>query len=352
MPKTVTFQDVARAAGVSIATVSRVARGNVRVSPEIEGRIRSIALKLGCDLSGHANMKVAGFLLSNRRLLHAFHSRVMVGAEEYFASHDCNLMFLSLRYDAKAVLQDLHMPAILQRRGLVCGYIVAARISPNLLHYLTHRRIPLAVLGNHVLGEWQHNQYNVVWFDDTEGTYELTRYLLSLGHRNIWFIGHSRLPWSLRRCEGFRQAMTQVGLSPQSSVIDSDDYFEVGYLATKSVLNRHESLTAIIAGADSIAQGVYRALSDSGLEIPKDISVAGFDDIEAAFFHPPLTTVAAYPEQIGKQLAQMLLSRIAHPDLPPQHHIVPTRLVRRESHRLLQGEPEGEKVTLASGSNE
>jgi LacI family transcriptional regulator len=272
------------------------------------------------------------------RLLDSFHSRVIVGAEEHFAAHDYNLMFLSLKYDAKVALQDLHMPVILQRWGLVCGYILAARVSPNLLDYLTHRGIAFAVLGKHVLGEWRNEQYDVVWFDDSQGTYDLTRYFLSLGHRDIWFIGNSRLPWSARRYEGYRRAMTQVGLPPQSSEIDSDDYFEVGYLATKSILNRHDPSTAILAGADLIAQGVYRALSDAGLQIPQDVSVAGFDDIEAAFFHPPVTTIAAYPEQTGKQLAQMLLNRIAHSEIPPQQYTIPTRLVKRESHRMLSVE--------------
>jgi DNA-binding LacI/PurR family transcriptional regulator len=340
MSKTITFQDVAKAAAVSVATVSRIVRGSARVSPELEARVRASALKMGMNLSERGSTRIAGFLLSNRRILHAFHSRVMLGAEEYFTALDYNLMFLSLKYDAKVVLQDLHMPTILQHRGLVCGYILAARISPNLLEYLSHNGIPVAVCGNHVLGEWQKDRYDVVWFDDTQGTYELTRYLLSLGHQDIWFIGHSRLPWSARRKVGYRRAMAEAGLPLHISEIDSDDYFEVGYLATKSVLNHGEPLTAILAGADSIAQGANRALNDSGLQIPRDVSLVGFDDIEATFLHPPLTTVAAFPEQIGKQLAQMLLNRIAHPDLPPQSHTIPTRLVKRESHRALRVESE------------
>lgn len=232
------------------------------------------------------------------------------------------------------------MPIILKRRGLVCGYILAARISPNLLEYLSHNGIPLAVCGNHVNGEWRKERYDVVWFDDTQGTYDLTRYLLSLGHQHIWFVGSSRLPWSARRREGYRRAMAEVGLPLHISEIDSDDYFELGYLATKSALNQNATLTAILAAADSIAQGANRALTDSGLQIPQDVSLAGFDDIEGAFLHPPLTTVAAFPEQIGKQLAQMLLNRIAHPDLPPQSRTIPTRLVKRESHRSLHTEPE------------
>ena len=350
MPKSVTFRDVANAAGVSMATVSRVARGSVPVSPELEARVRSSALKLGVNLSEQTNMKMAGFLLGNRRLLHPFHSRILLGAEEYLAAHDYNLMFLSLKYNAKVDLQDLHMPAVLQRRGLVGGYMLAGRISPNLLEFLRRRGIPSAILGNHVLGAWQNDQCNVVWFDDIQGAYEVTRFLQSLGHRDIWFIGDCQLTWGARRCEGYRRAMVEAGLSPQTSMINSDDYFELGYLSTKSVLNRGGSVTAILAGSDVIAQGVYRALSDSGLQVPQNVSVAGFDDIEAAFMHPALTTVCTFAEKIGRELAELLLNRVTCPDLVPQRRIIPTQLVRRESHRSLSSDPQNE--TEARGQRE
>jgi DNA-binding LacI/PurR family transcriptional regulator len=339
MGKKVTLQQMANIAGVSVATVSRVLRGTAGVRPELEARVRSSALKLGVNPSEQSSTRAAGFLLSNRRILHGFHSQVLLGAEEYIASHDYNLMFVSLKYDTRVELQDVHMPAILQRRSGVCGYILAVRISPNLLEYLRRRGIPFVVLGNNVLGEWQDKAYDVVWFDDFQGTYELTHFLQSLGHRKMCFIGHSGLRWSARRYEGYRQAMTEAGLAPRLSEVDADDYFEVGYMAAKSALNRGERITAIVAASDLIAQGVYWALSDCHLEVPKDVSVTGFDDIDAAFLHPPLTTVSAFPEQIGKRLAEMLLNRVAHPDMPPQRCTIPIRVVRRGSHQAPPNEP-------------
>lgn len=338
MPKKITLADVAQAAGVSVATVSRVARQSVRVSPEIEGRVRSTALKMGLNLSEHRNVKIAGFLLGNRRILHSFHSRVLLGAEEYFAAHNYNLMFLSLKYDTNVDSQDLNMPPILQHRGLVCGYILAARISSNLLQFVKQRGIPSVVLGNHVQGDWQANQYDVLWFDDIQGASEVTRYLQSLGHHHIWFVGNRRLPWGSRRYEGYRRVMVEAGLSPQVSEINSSEYFELGYLSAKSLLNSGKPVTAIFAASDLIAQGVYRGLTDCNMHIPNNISVIGFDDIEAALLHPPLTTVRVFADQIGRQLAEMLLNRIANPDLSPQHQIIPTQMIRRESHRSISSE--------------
>ena len=340
MPGKATLQDLARAAGVSVPTVSRVATGSARVSPEVAKKVREAALKLGIDLSARNKTKVVGFLLGNRTILHPFHSRVLLGAETYCAAREYNLMFLSLRYDWNARWQDLHVPAILQRRDLVCGHILAGRNHPNLLELLTHRGIPFAVVGNNVIGPWRPEEYDVVWIEDVQGAYEMTCFLRSLGHRAIWFVGNCQLPWSARRYEGYCRAMSEGGLTPRVSEVDAEDHGEVGYLATKSILNRGEPVTAIFASDDATALGVSKALADCGLRIPQDVSVTGFNDVEAAMHHPPLTTVRAFPDQIGRQLAQMLLNRIARPDLAPQRYIVPTQLVKRESHQPLLPVPE------------
>jgi len=295
---------------------------------------------LGLNLGEQTSMKIAGFLFGNRPLLRPFHSLVLQAAERYFAAHEYNLMFLSFDYDDKVNLQDLHMPPVLQRRGLVCGYILAARVYPNLLEFFRLRGIPSAVIGNHVMGEWQDDQCDVVWLDDIQGAYEGTRFLQSLGHRDIWFIGARRPTGGPRRYEGYRRAMVEAGLSPQNSEINSNDYFELGYLSAKSLLNRGEPLTAILAASDIVAQGVYSALRDCGLQVPQDVSVVGFDDIEAPFMHPPLTTVRVFADEIGRELAEMLLNRITRPDLDPQRHVIPTRMVKRESHRTLSSKPQ------------
>jgi LacI family transcriptional regulator, galactose operon repressor len=329
--KKVTLQDVARAAHVSVATVSRVVTGGARVNPEIAERVKLAGRKLGIDLRRRDRTKVMGFLLSNREMLHPFHSRLLSGAEAYCATHDYNLLFHCFRYEAKVPWRELHVPAVLKRRDLVSGFIVAGANSQNLLEWLTREGIYFTILGNNVLGEWQHEKYDVVWFDDRLGAFELTRHLLSLGHRQIWFVGNCQLPWFSRRYEAFCKAMNDAGLPPHLSEVDSEKDFEVGYLGTKSILSRNETPTAILAGGDPTARGVYKALLDCGFKVPQDMSVAGFDDIEAAMLHPPLTTVQAFPEQVGKRLAQMLLERLNQPDLPPQQIIIPTQVVKRES---------------------
>ena len=333
--KGMNFKDVAQAAGVSFATVSRVATNGARVSPEVARRVTEAAQRLGVDLQRKAKAKVIGFMLSNRQMLHSFHSLLLAGSEAYCTEHDYNTLFLPIQYGPRVPWRELQLPQILLRHDLVHGFIVAGSNTQNLLDCLTDKRISFAVLGNNMIGEWREAEYDVTWFDDALGAYEIAHHLLALGHRDIWYVGNCRLPWFTRRYEGYRRAMAEAGLVPRLSDVDAEKEHDVGYLATKSILNRGDSVTAVVAGGDTTAQGVYKALRDSSVRIPEDVSVVGFNDIEAAMMHPPLTSSHVFLEQVGRQLAQMLINRIAQPDLPPQRKIIPTQLVRRESCRPL-----------------
>ncbi|MEW5978969.1 MAG: LacI family DNA-binding transcriptional regulator [Acidobacteriota bacterium] len=332
MAKKRTLQDVARLAGVSAATVSRVVTGASKVNADLADRVRKAADQLGVNLNRKSKPSVVGFLLSNREMLHPFHSRLLVGAESYCSEHGYNLLYLSYRYEARVPWRELHVPGIFEQRDLICGFIVAGANYQNLLELLSSRQVPLAILGNNVVGEWNESDHDVVWFDDVRGSFDLTQYLIQLGHRHIWYVGNQRLPWFVRRYAGYCRAMAEAGLVARLSDVDSSRDFEIGYLGTKSLLSRKEPVSAIIAGGDPTAQGVYTALRDLKLKIPDDISVGGFNDIEAPMLHPPLTTVRAYPEQVGSRLAQLLLERVEQQDtLPFRREVVPTQLVKRES---------------------
>jgi DNA-binding LacI/PurR family transcriptional regulator len=330
--KNATVSQVARLAGVSPATVSRVAKGSAYVDAEIEARVREAASRLGLDLLRN-RPRVIGMILSNREILHPYHSHILTGAEAYCAAHDYSVLFLTFRYDAGVPWQKLNLPRVLQRRDLLSGLIVAGTNSPNLLDLLSRKRIPFAVLGDNVLGGWEPDKYDVVWSDDVQGADEMTRYLQSLGHRDIWFIGTRRLSWFARRYSGYAKAMEDAGLRARLSEFDRVSVQEIGYLATKSIFAGGEAVTAIFAAGDLVAEGVYEALRDRGLRVPEDISVAGFNDIEGAVMHPPLTTVRQFPDQVGTQLAKLIVERVKRPDLAPQQFTIPTQIIKRESCR-------------------
>jgi DNA-binding LacI/PurR family transcriptional regulator len=330
-----TLRNVAKIAGVSVATVSRVMTGKVRVSQEIAQRVLKSANDLGIDLNRWNKSRLIAFLLCNRAVLHPFHSQILLGVEASVAEQGWNTLFVTLHYSPTQDWHDIHVPRILERRDLASGFVIAGTSSQNLLNFLSYERVPYAILGNNVVGEWREEEHDVVSFDDVQGALEVTSYLLSLGHRAIWFVGNGQLPWYRRRFEGYCQAMRAQGLKPLLSEIDSEKDEELGFLATKSLFSRGEPVTAIFAGGDPAVEGVYKALRDCGLRIPEDVSVAGFNDIEAASMHPALTSVRVFTEQIGRQLSRMVLNRIENPGLPKQHITIPTQLIKRESCRPL-----------------
>jgi DNA-binding LacI/PurR family transcriptional regulator len=189
------------------------------------------------------------------------------------------------------------------------------------------------VLGNNVTGEVEQPDYDVVFSNDILGGQDITRYLIGLGHQHIWFVGNIHLPWFARCYEGYRRAMEEAGLEPRCSSVDSEDETDIGYLGTKSLLSRGEPVTAIFAGNDPTAHGVYKGIRDSGLEIPMDISVVGCDDTVGSWLYPSLTTIREFPEQLGKQMVELLLKRIENLNQEPQRVTVPTEVIKRDSCR-------------------
>jgi DNA-binding LacI/PurR family transcriptional regulator len=333
------LREIAAEARVSLATVSRVLNGNNRVSPEIQKTVLDAAAKLDFDPAQRNKTKALAFLLSNRAMLHPFHSRILSGAEAYCAAHGWDLVFLSFNYSPNVPWKELHLPKVVQRHDVVRGVIAAGTTSTNLLELLDHKGIALVVLGNNIIGGPKQIATDVIFSDDTQGGHDITRYLIGLGHRRISFVGNTRLPWFARCFEGYRRAMEEAGLMPSQSSIDSQDDAEIGYLGTKSLLGRGERPTAIFSGNDPSAHGVYKALRDSGLKIPDDMSVVGCNDTVGAWLYPTLTTIREFPEQLGKHMVELLLNRIAKPGGPLQRITIPTEFIRRDSCGPVSGSP-------------
>jgi DNA-binding LacI/PurR family transcriptional regulator len=326
------MRQVAACAGVSAATVSRIISGSAYVSPEVQERVRKAALKLGIDLHPKRKSSIIAFVLSNRSILHPYHSRVLAGAEAYCTEQGYDMVFLTFHYRTNLPVKKIHPPQILERGSLCRGAILAGTNSNNFLTLLSERGLHFSVLGNNVVGGWQPDPYDVVWSDDVHGAIHMTRYLQSLGHRDIWFVGDCDLPWFARCAEGYRVAMVDAGLQARFNGIHSENPREIGYLTAKSILAQGEVVTAFFAGTDEVAMGIYDALGEVGLRVPGDVSVVGVSDIEAGMLHPALTSVREFPEQVGRYLAEMVINRLNSIEpLASQEFTVPTQIIKRES---------------------
>ncbi|HKU28215.1 MAG TPA: substrate-binding domain-containing protein [Candidatus Sulfotelmatobacter sp.] len=325
------YAEVARRAKVSVSAVSRIAQGSAKVAPSVQASVLAAARDLGVHLTSGGSRTIT-FILGNRDTVNEFQSKVLLGAEGYCTGQDWALQFISFRSDLNAPLSSVNLPEILTSANRPAGVILSGTHSASILAALSENKIPFSLVGNNIVGDWHPEQYDCVFTDDVRGSADITRYLIAQGHRNIWYIGNQRLPWFSRCARGYRQAMKEADLEPRFSEIGSEDR-ELGYLAVKALLATGERPTALFVGTDQAASGVYQALQESGIRIPDDISVAGFNDTIGEVLHPGLTTVREFPKELGVHLAEFTLRRIQEPDLPPQQLIMPTELIRRESVR-------------------
>jgi len=332
------YVEIARLAKVSPSTVLRVANGNPRVATSVRSVVAAAARKLGATLEAGRRNRTIAFVLGNRDTVNEFQSKILLGAEGYCAQHDWDMQFICFRSDLNAPMGTVHLPEALMRANRLGGVILTGTHSASILAALSEKRIPFSLVGNNIVGEWQPEKYDCVFTDDVRGSTEITRYLIAEGHRKIWYIGNRRLPWFARCADGYLRAMSEADLEPRFSDIGSEDR-ELGYLAVKALLAKGERPTALFVGTDQAASGVYQALQESGIRIPDDISVAGFNDTIGEVLHPGLTTVREFPKELGGHLAEFTVRRIHEPDLPPQQLVMPTELIRRESVRHMASSP-------------
>jgi LacI family transcriptional regulator len=341
--KVITIHDVARRAGVGVGTVSRVLNGSEQVKPLTREWVQSVMLHLGFRPNAGARRiqrrrtEMVCFILSNRDFLHSFHARILQGVESYATAYKHHVVFAAVHYSDKTAADLIELPPILQERGLVDGLILAGTVYSNFLDRIKAIHLPYVMLGNNLLANHSSSASNQVRFDDLKGEFEATRYLIGQGHRRIVFVGDAYYPWMRIRGKGYRRAMQLKKLAS----LEVTDHYEAGFRdygewSARRILGFQPRPTAVVAGNDEIAYGVWRSFRRLGVHVPDEVSLVGFDDREEALLmDPPLTTVRVHKEEIGKNLMKMLLEKLHHPDGHLRRQVLPTELVIRDSVRRL-----------------
>jgi LacI family transcriptional regulator len=160
---------------------------------------------------------VVSFILSNRDFLHPFHSRVLQGVEEYCEESGFFVMYTRVRYSPAAAPNDMHLPNVLQSHSIADCVILAGASYENLTKRLNKRGLNYVLLANNFVSAEAGPPYDRLRFDDFNGAAEATRYLLALGHEDIFFVGEAALPWYRNRYEGYCKAMKEAGLMPSAN---------------------------------------------------------------------------------------------------------------------------------------
>jgi LacI family transcriptional regulator len=343
VPRKTTIREVAQAAAVGIGTISRVLNSSSQVSRETRARVLAAIRRLGFRPNAQARRilkrraDMVCFLLSNRDFLHPFHARILQGVESYASGLKQHVLFAALHYSPRTPPDRIDLPPVLQEHGLIDGVILAGTIYPNLLRRIESIRMPFVAFSNNVVGMDGEYRFDEVGFDDFNGTLQATRHLIQKGHRRIVFCGDISYPWIHRRFDGYCQGMQESKLKPVfAKARHPQSFVDFGEGSVPGILSRKSRPTAIVAGNDEIAYGIWRSLRRHAMKVPDDISLVGFDDREeAVLMDPPLSTVRVHKEEIGETCMKMLLERLHHPEMAFSQRILPTEFVVRATVRQL-----------------
>lgn len=348
MDRPVTIKEVAHKAGVGIATVSRVLNNSARVDPATRERVTTVIRRLAYrpNAQGRRLVKrsteMVCFVLSNREFMNPFHSGVLCGAEKFLRQAGHDIVFTSLRYSRDTAPSEIALPRLLSNHGIVDGVILAGTNYPNLIAAMNQMRLPYVLLGNNLVerpSRAGNLHPDAVYYENDKSARSLAERLVKLGHHHIWFAGDTTMPWFRLRLESYRAVLRDHGLQLREYVVpDAGDYRDYGISygeqAMRDILVSREPFTAILAGNDGIAYGIWKTLTRNGLRVPDDVSLVGFDDVqEARLTEPTLTTVQVPTDIIGEECARMLLDKLtggvggrSKPAV-----VVPTHVVERHS---------------------
>lgn len=318
--------DVARLAGVSTQTVSRVSNGETYVSDALRERVLEAMKELGYRPNSAARAMKSGSFRTIGVVYQSLHPvgnhRSLEAVSEAAARTGYGTTIIPLDASTTKVDREGFTRMAETNVDAIIG------IVPSFFEQDLERHFPTG-MPTLILGPSSNPRQATVDFDQLSGTRQAVTHLLDLGHLTVHHIGGPEASFSARaREETWRQTLLQNGREVPP-VITGDWTPNSGYLATQKVLAETVP-TAIFVANDQMALGAYRAILEAGLRIPQDISIVGFDNIdETVAYPPPLTTVSQDWEAIGQTAVDLTVAMLN--GKPPQHKLHSTRLIVRDS---------------------
>jgi LacI family transcriptional regulator len=326
--KAATIRDVAQAAGVSTATVSKFINGGQRFTREVEERVSHAIRELGYSSNPMARGMITGRTgnvgIVILDILNPHFTSIVKGASRVAAQAGLNLLFADL---AEGQMPELAMLQALSRR--VDGLIVSARLSDATIGWLQQSGLPAVYYG----GRPAQAGCRSVGTDSRAAGLMLGRHLREQGHRRIAYVGYPVARWSADRWQGLVDAFAGSDARLVQHAVDEAVAGE-GERIASSVLLGAEPPDAVVAYNDLLALGLLGQSHALGLPVPQAVSIAGFDDIlYARYAFPALTTVDMGGERMGEVAMRRLAERIQDPDAPAGHDDLAPRLQVRATTR-------------------
>ncbi len=330
------IREVAKRAGVSTATVSRVVNGTAPVDARTEKRVRLAIARTGYYPNTHARTlgtgksHIYGMIISD--IENPFFPELVKCFERIAVEHGHEVLIANTDYRPERM--EVCVRRMLERK--VDGVaIMTSEMDSELIQMLSGRGIPIVFFDTGVVGE----KISDVSLDYARGIEQAIDHLTELGHRRIAFVsGPDNLASARTRLEAFRASLKRKKLECSSDSIRTGNHrFDGGYAAMLEILKLPVRPTAVLASNDLTAIGIMGAIYAAGLRVPDDISVVGFDDIAlSSFVSPPLTTIRLSRSDIAEFAFTTLYAASQRGVKEGVSHIVRAELVIRQSTAALQ----------------
>jgi LacI family transcriptional regulator len=339
------IDDIARLAAVSRTTVSRVLNDDPGVSKKTKEKVLQVINEHHYVPNAAARTLVRkktdliGVLVNN--VTDIFWDRIISGIEQSIHHLEYKALYANVRGFPDEPLSKSRYKRMLRllAEGRVDGLIIAIinELDAEDVDLLIGRKIPFVVIQN----SFQDERINSINIDNFQGTYTSTKYLIDLGHRDIAYVtGDLRSKIAVLRLKGFQRALKDHGIpSDRNRILQGNNSFEDGYWRMKQILSWDRLPTAVSFHNDIMAYGGIKAIQESGLKIPEDISVIGFDGLSGEYdlakLAPPLTTMYQPMAAMGERAGQIIIDQLNGKDLAPVREFFPLELVDQGSCKRL-----------------
>jgi DNA-binding LacI/PurR family transcriptional regulator len=333
-----TIKDVAKRAGVTIGTVSRVLNNKKWVSDDCRTKVQSAIQDLHYKPQAHArrlrqkHSRICGLIAPHHTAIFRspFFTSILEGIEEVAAEKQYRLLLHPLNDIARA---QVSYRALLGDGSVDGMFVLNAWSTDASIRELAEANVPFVLVNGKITGQ---EDLPYVGFNNKMGVQKAVEFLVSLGHERIGIInGRMTTTNALERFQGFQENLSVHRLEyHQEWTADGDFEEEGGYQAALKILNAISRPTALICANDLMALGALRALKEKGVSVPGDMSVLGFDNMEEAAYHEPaLTTVAFSPFEMGKLAAKKMFQMISGEPLIQKATTLQPELIERETTR-------------------
>jgi len=332
----VTIKDIARLAGVSPSTVSRVVSNHPRISPETSRKVKAIMEEQGY----HPNVMAKSLVSKTTQTLGIMLPRP---AEELFQNYFFGELLRGIVTQATRMNYDLLMTTatsssdevntisrLVRGRRVDGVLLLASKRDDPLIAFLSKEKFPFVLIGR----SEAYPDAAMVDNNNILTAYDATNHLISQGHERIGFVsGPPDLTLSHDRLLGYQQALSEHGLETRAEwIVEGEFLQESGFRAMSQFMSLPERPTAIVVIDDNVAFGVLRGLSELGYRVPDDISLVSFNNIALSeLASPPLSSVDIGTYQLGYTAVQSLLRVINEEPIHQNPVIIPHRLIVRES---------------------